>query len=166
MNIKKRIISLILAIFSVLPSVLWLSSCSDDVPKTTTTVAPPSQNTQTEASESSTAPITPPESTVKDMTEEDPKICITEVMVANFVAAKDEDGNYTPWIEVYNKSEAAVDLSEYSISYKSGESVSFPKISLAPGEYALFFANGKNTQSSLALSLDVTGELTVFHGEL
>ena len=98
--------------------------------------------------------------------ETSPAIKITELMVVNTVGAEDSEGKTSPWIEILNISDGEVDLSEYSI--KTGESapVPLPDITVASGEYALVFANGKKGEDSIELTLSSKSVITVTHGDL
>lgn len=80
-------------------------------------------------------------------------------------AARDEHGEYDDWIELYNKSDVAVDLAGLWIS----DTLSNPQryqlptdqvIPLEPGAYLLFFADGETFQGArhLPFSLDKDGE--------
>ena len=166
MNIKKRILSLILALATLLPMALYLTSCDSG---STTTPPTTDEGYETEPPESTESPTTVPESTFVDMTEKDPKIEITEIMYANFVTISDLDGNYTPWIEIYNKSADSVSLCEYTLEYKNSQgiktSITLPEITLSPKEYKVLFLNGKEGENSISVNADVSGEITILHGE-
>ena len=71
---------------------------------------------------------------------------INEVMPSNHETLPDSDGDYSDWIELYNGSGAAIDLSGYSLSdveSKPGR-WRFPAVTLQPGETLVVFASGKN----------------------
>ncbi|MFT5347610.1 MAG: hypothetical protein ACI9M3_000643, partial [Bacteroidia bacterium] len=40
-------------------------------------------------------------------------LVINEVMASNDATIADEDGDYTDWLELYNTSNATIDLSQY-----------------------------------------------------
>ncbi len=74
-------------------------------------------------------------------------IKINEVMSSNLITITDEDGDYSDWIEITNKSDAPVDISGYALS--DDESAPrdwlFPDGTIInPGEYLLVFLSGKD----------------------
>lgn len=73
-------------------------------------------------------------------------ISINEVMASNGSAIADEDGGYSDWVEIYNYGDDAVDLTGYGLSDKESNPFKwvFPAISIAPGEYMLIWASGKD----------------------
>jgi len=83
---------------------------------------------------------------------------ITEIMVKNKSTLADPDGNYTPWIELYNSSEGAVFLDSYGILYKD-TLWTLPKQELAAGAYYLAFANGKGEADCAPFTLESSGTL-------
>lgn len=78
-------------------------------------------------------------------------VIINEVMSSNKAAIRDEDGDASDWIELYNKSAQQIDLSGYSLSddtvntqkWKFGNAV------VNPGEHLLVFASDKNRKEIL-----------------
>ena len=79
---------------------------------------------------------------------------INEVLRRNTYSIIDADGVRSPWIELLNTSDAAVELSEYWLSDDIGEAMMWqlPAMSLAPGEFMLIFISGKDVS-------DAAGEL-------
>lgn len=73
-------------------------------------------------------------------------ISINEVMASNGSAVADEDGEYSDWVEIYNYGDDAVDLAGYGLSDKESNPFKwvFPAVSIAPGEYMLIWASGKD----------------------
>ena len=71
---------------------------------------------------------------------------INEAMPANRATLPDEDGDYPDWIELYNGSDAPVNLDGYALSDVEGKPARwrFPEMALDPGEYLVVFASGKN----------------------
>lgn len=81
-------------------------------------------------------------------------ISITEIQVKNEFTLADENGAYTPWVEINNHSASEAELSEYALDL-DGSSASLPAGKLAAGEYkVIFFA-------SLGLSPKESGTLTL-----
>jgi len=70
---------------------------------------------------------------------------ITEIMGANS-GFLDEDGDSSDWIEIYNGTGKAIDLDGFGLSDKPDKLSrwKFPEIIIAPGEYLLVFASGKD----------------------
>jgi hypothetical protein len=80
-------------------------------------------------------------------------------------AARDEQGDYDDWIEIFNKSDQTLDLSGLYVSDNIGnpERYQLPvdlEIPIQPGEYLLLFADGETHQGPrhLPFSLDKDGE--------
>ena len=94
-------------------------------------------------------------------TEDSPALKITEIMVQNRLTAADSSGNFTPWLEIQNISGAPAALSGYRLMNKDG-SWTLPDITLESGAYYVVFANG----SDCPLTLESSGMLTLFHGDL
>ena len=73
-------------------------------------------------------------------------IVINEILTSNTYINADEDGNYNDWIELYNKGTGYVNLVGFGLTdddtilYKWV----FPSVIMAPGEYLLVWASGKN----------------------
>ena len=70
---------------------------------------------------------------------------ISEIVTANG-SYTDEDGDYSDWIEIGYEGTEKIDLTGYYLSDKREEGFrwKFPEIELAPGEYLIVFASGKN----------------------
>lgn len=89
---------------------------------------------------------------------------INEVVTTNG-SLKDEDGEYSDWIELYNTTEAPICLSGYFLSDDS-ENVKrwkFPEAEISAGSYLLLFASGKdyvgaNGELHTNFKLDCMGE--------
>ena len=94
----------------------------------------------------------------------------TDLMITEFVARnedglRDQDGDRHDWIEIFNASDAAVDLDGSYLTDDAGELTKwqFPAISLAPKEYLVVFASGKDRIDPAAplhtnFQLDADGE--------
>ncbi len=73
-------------------------------------------------------------------------LCINEVMFQNLGTIRDEDGDISDWIEIYNYGSEPVNLSGVSIADHVGEKNRWflPEKELQAGEYMLIWASGKN----------------------
>ncbi|MBQ6926774.1 MAG: CotH kinase family protein [Oscillospiraceae bacterium] len=73
------------------------------------------------------------------------KLRITELMEKNRSVIRDEDGDYSDWIELANVSDEAIDLEGCRIADRVGRyGWTFPAVELRPGERLLLFASRKN----------------------
>jgi hypothetical protein len=73
-------------------------------------------------------------------------LVINELMVTNNTGLTDEDGDYSDWIELYNRSNQPVNLSGWSLSDdpQQPQKWPFPNLSLGSGQYLVVFASGKD----------------------
>ncbi|MCK4445863.1 MAG: lamin tail domain-containing protein, partial [Candidatus Marinimicrobia bacterium] len=73
-------------------------------------------------------------------------IVFNEVMSSNVTILIDEDGEYPDWIEVYNSSDAVINLDGYGISDDESDPFkwTFPDVSLGMHQFMVLFASGKN----------------------
>lgn len=74
-------------------------------------------------------------------------LIINELMAANDTTLKDEDGDYSDWIELYNGGDKPIDLSHYALSDAEDKPLKwrFPQGAvIEPHGYYLVFASGKN----------------------
>jgi Lamin Tail Domain/CotH kinase protein/Chitobiase/beta-hexosaminidase C-terminal domain len=71
---------------------------------------------------------------------------ITEIMASNSSTISDEDGDQSDWIEIYNPSGVAVNLSGWYLTDNASELTkwAFPSVVVSPGAYLVVFASGKN----------------------
>ena len=94
----------------------------------------------------------------------DSGVIISELMEKNRAVLRDEDGDFSDWIELHNVSGKAVSLSGWRISDKSGEpGWTFPDVTIEPGEYLLVFASGKDKSGSeLHTDFSLSGDETVY----
>jgi hypothetical protein len=79
------------------------------------------------------------------------QIVLNELEARNLGTIKDEDGDASDWIEIYNAGATAVNLQGYSLGDKSsgkGQWI-FPYYIMKPGQRLLIFASGKNRKPSL-----------------
>ncbi|NQT26449.1 CotH kinase family protein [candidate division KSB1 bacterium] len=74
-------------------------------------------------------------------------IVINEFLASNQNGLKDADGDENDWIELYNSGSTIVELSGYTISDDPLEPQKwiFPALQLAPSEYIILWASGKDT---------------------
>ena len=94
----------------------------------------------------------------------DSGVIISELMEKNRAVLRDEDGDFSDWIELHNVSGKAVSLSGWRISDKSGEpGWTLPDVTIEPGEYLLVFASGKDKSGSeLHTDFSLSGDETVY----
>ncbi|MGI6658256.1 MAG: CotH kinase family protein [Dethiobacteraceae bacterium] len=71
---------------------------------------------------------------------------INEVMSSNRCTITDEDGDYADWCELYNAGTTTLNLDGYWLSDDPTNPLRWelPAVKLAPGEYLLIFASGKD----------------------
>lgn len=71
---------------------------------------------------------------------------ITEFLAANRAGLTDEDGDRPDWIEIHNPDAQPVSLEGYRLTddATAGRGWAFPAVVLAPGEFLVVFASGKN----------------------
>lgn len=71
---------------------------------------------------------------------------ITEFMASNKATAVDEDGDFSDWIEIHNPTTAPVSLDDWYLTDSAADLTKwrFPNVTLAPGEFRLVWASGKN----------------------
>jgi hypothetical protein len=73
-------------------------------------------------------------------------VCINEFSAYNDGHVADADGDYGDWLELYNGGSRTIRLEGYYLSDDESEPLKwrFPQVELAPGEYLLVWASGKN----------------------
>ncbi|HAM71941.1 MAG TPA: hypothetical protein DCM86_09895 [Verrucomicrobiales bacterium] len=78
------------------------------------------------------------------------KVYITEVMSLNRRTVLDEDRHPSDWIELMNAGSESVNLAGWHLTDRKDElgKWTFPDTRLAPGEYLLVFASGKNRHTA------------------
>ncbi|MEO8400058.1 MAG: chitobiase/beta-hexosaminidase C-terminal domain-containing protein, partial [Ignavibacteriaceae bacterium] len=74
------------------------------------------------------------------------EVLINELMSSNSTNIKDEDGDNSDWIELYNNSTSEINLENYSLSDDIAElnKWSFPNINLKGHQHLLIFASDKD----------------------
>ncbi len=70
-------------------------------------------------------------------------VVISEVQLNNRTTLRDADGEAQPWVELLNKSSAAVDLGGWILAAGSKTWI-LPAVSVAPGRFLTVFLSGKN----------------------
>ena len=77
------------------------------------------------------------------------QVFINELMASNAQSIRDQDGQSSDWIELYNADSISVDLSNWYLSDKvsSSKKWSFPQIIIPPHSHLLVFASGKDRLS-------------------
>src|SRR5262249_36841661 len=73
-------------------------------------------------------------------------VFISEFMADNTGTLKDEDGNYSDWIEIANNGTVAIDLSGYSLTDTATDlrKWTFPSTNVSAGGTLVVFASGKD----------------------
>lgn len=90
------------------------------------------------------------------------KILITEFMALNNNGLKDEDGDNSDWIELYNPGDISVSLAGWHLTDEK-ENLSkwtFPNISIGAGDYLIIYASDKNRntiQNNLHTNFKLSG---------
>ena len=73
------------------------------------------------------------------------QVVISEFMEKNRAVLRDEDGDFSDWIELYNQSGEPVSLAGWTISDKENKAGwTLPEVRLEPGQRLLLFASGKD----------------------
>jgi hypothetical protein len=92
-------------------------------------------------------------------------ILITELMAQDNEIFPDEDLDYPDWLEIWNPTESAVNLKNWSLTDDPTDlrKWQFPELMIHPDEYLVIFASGKNRREAgtalhLNFSLDAKGE--------
>src|SRR5688572_4768419 len=80
------------------------------------------------------------------------KVFITEFMAANIRTLADRDREYPDWIELYNAGVSAVNLEGWYLTNDREEPTKwrFPSVAVAPNEYLIVFASGKDRRHPAA----------------
>lgn len=75
---------------------------------------------------------------------------INEFLSLNQAGIKDEDGDFSDWIEIYNPTQEDIDLLNWALTDNKGQPRMwvFPDMTLGKGKYLLIFASGKNRRKA------------------
>jgi len=76
---------------------------------------------------------------------------ISEFLLDNQRGLKDDDGEHSGWIELYNPTAGTINLSGWSLTDNRTNLTKwrFPRVGLLPDKYLLVFASGKNRTNDL-----------------
>ena len=89
-------------------------------------------------------------------------LIINEVLANNQDVNTDDNGEYDPWVEIYNPNGKSVNLNEYTISDESNNrgKYALPDTSIASKEYVIVWADGQDNQGDLHtnFALDANGD--------
>ena len=95
---------------------------------------------------------------------------ISEAMAKNHATLRDEDGDFSDWIEIENTGDTAIDLTGFRLTDKLGRPGLALSGSIEPGELRLFWASGKDRpeggHGSFSLSSDETVSLIDPYGRV
>jgi len=116
-------------------------------------------------------PTPPPATADPLLTEDAEKIRISELMAKNRAVLRDEDGDFSDWIELENCSEQAVELGGWRLTDReTREGWTLPAVTLAAGERLLVFADGKDRAEGLHANFSLSQGESVYlynrHGYL
>lgn len=92
------------------------------------------------------------------------KLYISEIMASNSYTIKDEDGDYSDYIEIYNGYNYKINLNGYYLSDDeyNPQKWMFPDIAVDSGEYILIYASGKDKDYHTNFKLNSEHEVIVF----
>lgn len=81
-----------------------------------------------------------------------PEVVLTEFCAHNGTGLRDQDGDHSDWIELYNPSTNAVNLAGWYLTDNLHALTKwrFPSFTLAPGGYGIVFASGKDRTNPVA----------------
>ena len=77
-------------------------------------------------------------------------LIINEVLAANQAGLADEDGDFSDWIELFNRDDAPLNLAGWSLTDDphQPQKWTLPNVILGSREYLIVFASGKNRKST------------------
>ncbi|GAA0720962.1 hypothetical protein GCM10008905_10790 [Clostridium malenominatum] len=78
-------------------------------------------------------------------------LCINEIMTSNRSSFKDSDGDYESWVEIYNKSETAINLKGFGLTDDRNNLRKwvFPDVTIEGKSYLLIWTSNKNRYEGL-----------------
>ena len=73
-------------------------------------------------------------------------LLLNEICAVNNDVLADADGDFSDWVEIFNPSEASVNLGGWTLTddFDEPNRWMFPPVTVAPGEYLVVFASGKD----------------------
>lgn len=97
----------------------------------------------------SPAPTASPSPDPEELSRGAGQVVISEFMEKNRTTLRDEDGDFSDWIELWNRSDEAVDISGWNLSDRENQlGWTLPEMSLQPGQRIVIFASGKDRQGA------------------
>lgn len=101
----------------------------------------------------------------------DGPVRINEIMAANLTGLRDEDGDVSDWIELFNVSNETVRLEGWSLTDDRGapDKWAFPAVDIGPNQYLVVFASGKDRRPGPGgelhtnFALDAAGEFLALY---
>jgi hypothetical protein len=86
-------------------------------------------------------------------------LVINEFCASNETLIEDENGQFEDWIELYNNSDASINLSSYHLSDEVGNLTQwqFPNESIGPNEYRIVWADNDEEDGSLHTNFKLSG---------
>jgi hypothetical protein len=83
---------------------------------------------------------------------------INEIMAWNTTTLKDNSGNYSPWIELYNSGPSPINLQGYYLADHSYDLLrwQFPNLNIPPGGHQIIFISGKKTGGPGEIHCDIS----------
>lgn len=89
-------------------------------------------------------------------------IVISEFLASNDSGLADEDGGLSDWIELHNRSDAEIDLEGWYLTDDEEELDQWevPALTVAPGEFVVVFASGKDRDSAAGQELHTNFKLS------
>ncbi len=101
--------------------------------------------------------ISPAEETAapEDLSRDAEKVRISEVMMKNRSGLRDEDGDFSDWVELENLSREPLSLKDWQLSDREdGEAWRFPEVEIPAGGYLLVYTDGKDKGLHTDFELD------------
>lgn len=139
--ITNRITKVGTLLCSVLVAVL-IAGCTAPTARPRATDAP-SETPTASAAPAATAQ-TPEPTQTPDI--EGMNVVISELMASNKTCIRDEDGDFSDWVELYNAGDSDAVLDGFWLSDKADKPQKWqiPALTIAPGEYKIIFLTGKD----------------------
>jgi hypothetical protein len=73
-------------------------------------------------------------------------VIISEFLASNTTGLRDEDGDYSDWVEIFNAGTNIVNMDGWFLTDSAANLTKwrFPSVNLSPGSFLIVFASGKN----------------------